>query len=798
VVEQPSPVEIATDRSHSRWIDVLGVLWIIVAAFLALLPTLAHGSQFGSFDLLSQYGLTSSKVPLHNLANGDQTDEVLPWITLAWTQVHHGHLPLWNSYEASGMPLAFNFGSGAFSLPALVSYLTPLRAIYWVQLLVSFVVGGTGAYFLGRLLRLHPIACAFAGTTWVLSGPFFGYLGLPDTSVMSWVGWQFAAAILILRGTRRLWSVALFAVSIGFSFLAGNPQIEFVILLALVLFVAVMLACRTGTLRGSGPIRRPLAELVAGFVAGTALSAPLILPGLQIANVSIRKDAGSLPAHQTSQVIGLIFQKFWGQPIAGSFLDFRGFFVEQWVYVGALAVAFAVVGIAIRWRRPEVAALAVAAFGTLVVSFIQPIEQLLGDVPFIGHSWWDRSFIPLAFLFAILSAVGLDAVLQRTERQRAIRWALGALGAIAVTLGFVWLFGRGNLGAHAAHVREQSFIWPVASTVVGIAALGALLLLNRRSAGDQGAGGGGRPVPLYSLVVLSLLVCQTAFLVADDGNIFTSSSTPYQPTRTVMALQRAVGNSLVGLGTSTRGSGFGLGLDPNTNIAYGIHEFAEYDPITPKSWFRSWPALNHTSSGSTGLYIFAPGIQNATVARRYGVSFVLMPHGAALSGGVFDTRIGNEDLYRIPRAAFATLVPSTVTTRWPAIDARGAPVRASWTSPAGLQIMTNSSSASVLRLRLASFPGWQATIDGKPLALSTYLTMTLQARIPPGRHRIELRYWPRGFTEGLTLAALAVAAFVGVALFSWRRRRSSPSTDSEPENSAEVRAGSFDHTVQLT
>ena len=43
---------------------------------------------------------------------------------------HHGHLPLWN-YEALGMPLAFNFGSGVFSLPALVSYLTPLRAVYW-------------------------------------------------------------------------------------------------------------------------------------------------------------------------------------------------------------------------------------------------------------------------------------------------------------------------------------------------------------------------------------------------------------------------------------------------------------------------------------------------------------------------------------------------------------------------------------------------------------------------------------------------------------------------------------------
>ena len=99
-------------------------------------------------------------------------------------------------------------------------------------------------------------------------------------------------------------------------------------------------------------------------------------------------------------------------------------------------------------------------------------------------------------------------------------------------------------------------------------------------------------------------------------------------------------------------------------------------------------------------------------------------------------------------------------------------------------MVTTSSSATVLRLRLASFPGWQATIDGKPLALSPYLSMMLQAHIPPGKHHIQLHYWPKEFTDGIALAALAVAAFAGVALFSWRRRLSSLSAGRiESENS---------------
>ena len=294
VAEEPPATEIATatPRAGSRWLDVLGVLWVIAAACVALVPAFVHGPYFGAFDFLSRTGLTTCPgVVIHNAAIGDQGDEVVPWITLAWTQVHNGHLPLWNPFEALGMPLAFNWGSGAFGLPALVSYLTPLRAVYWVQILVSLIVGGTGAYFFGRVLRLHPVACAFAGTTWVLSGPLFGYLGLPDTSVMSWAGWQFAAVVLIFRGTHRLRAIALFAVSFAFSILAGNPQIEVVIALALGVFVVVMLVGRTGALRGSGPIRRPIVDLVVASIAGGALAAPLVLPGLQLANASIRNTA---------------------------------------------------------------------------------------------------------------------------------------------------------------------------------------------------------------------------------------------------------------------------------------------------------------------------------------------------------------------------------------------------------------------------------------------------------------------------------------------------------------------------
>lgn len=70
-------------------------------------------------------------------------------------------------------------------------------------------------------------------------------------------------------------------------------------------------------------------------------------------------------------------------------------------------------------------------------------------------------------------------------------------------------------------------------------------------------------------------------------------------------------------------------------------------------------------------------------------------------------------------------------------------------------------------MHLTNVPGWHATIDGRPLTLKQYSLIMLQAEIPPGRHVIELNYWPSSFTEGIVLAVLAavgliVAGVVGI------------------------------------
>ena len=160
-------------------------------------------------------------------------------------------------------------------------------------------------------------------------------------------------------------------------------------------------------------------------------------------------------------------------------------------------------------------------------------------------------------------------MLQPSERRRAARWALGAFGTMALVLGLIWLFGRGHLPPYEMRVRNQSFVWPVVSTAIGLAAFAVLVVTEQRTKDKDSNWRGLRWLTFG--IVGSLLICQTVFLIVDDGPIPSSSSTPYQPTAGVINLQRVVGSSLVGLGDNKSGfGGLQLGICAERKYRFSV------------------------------------------------------------------------------------------------------------------------------------------------------------------------------------------------------------------------------------
>ncbi|MGH9919683.1 MAG: YfhO family protein, partial [Nitrososphaerales archaeon] len=162
---------------------------------------------------------------------------------------------------------------------------------------------------------------------------------------------------------------------------------------------------------------------------------------------------------------------------------------------------------------------------------------------------------------------------------------------------------------------------------------------------------------------------------------------------------------------------------------------------------------------------FCPIVKSVSVARLFGVSYVLeTPTTPAPKGAVFDEEVGGERLYRVPGAAAATLTPLPATGDFPRDDAAGVPVQVQDPDSSAWRIDIDSAKAQVLRLRLDDVPGWHATIDGRPLELYSFDGAMLQARIPPGRHTVQLRYWPATFTAGIVLAILAALGLLVAAV----------------------------------
>jgi Bacterial membrane protein YfhO len=783
----------------------VGLAWVVGAALLTLAPALHHGLSLGPYDILSQSGLTRVPgVTVRNSVSGDQIAEMIPWSTQAWVQVHHGNVPLWNPLSGLGLPLAFNWQSAVFSLPALISYLFPLHLAYTVQIIVTLVIAGTGAYALARVLGLGVIACATAGTVYELSGSFMGWLGWPHAAVMSWAGWMFAVAILCVRGRHRARYVVAFAVLFALAAYAGEPEIFVLLALSLVVFVFTMLILKLRTEHEPRRSLRPLIDLGVAAAAGAALSAPLVLPGLQVLTRSTRNSGTlftatevgkALPPHD---LVHLLVQGYNGLPLAGNQVFGDAVYTDTAAYVGLIGIALAVLGIVRSWHRPETVGFVVLVVVTMAIVYAPPFQALFDRIPLVQTIDWHRDLMIVGLCVAILAGIGMDALVRHCAKKSTQLLLASILTGGLVLLQLLWLFGASSLSQLDASLRRDSLKWPLVTGGLALVVLAALAVWTSRARSSQppAPNAGDTPVlaadprsdtPNVSLMQrlpkpkagqvagIALLVIETAFLAASGAQLWSSSPDGAEPTPSVVSLARAVGGSTVGFGIFTCYAGPGLsslGILPESNILFGLHEFDFYDPILPRGYVQSWAGLSRSASYVPIYNSFCPAVTTAAQARRYGVQFVLEPAGTpGPAGAVFDEKVGDEDLFRIPEAADAVLTPEASGGRLPPAAAAGIPVAVSHPSPSSLRITTSNPSDQVLRLRLTDEPGWHASIDGHPLQLEPFAGVMFQARIPPGRHVIELHYWPTLFTVGLLVACTCVLVFILYFVVSFVRLR---------------------------
>jgi hypothetical protein len=140
--------------------------------------------------------------------------------------------------------------------------------------------------------------------------------------------------------------------------------------------------------------------------------------------------------------------------------------------------------------------------------------------------------------------------------------------------------------------------------------------------------------------------------------------------------------------------------------------------------------------------------------------------------------VGDERIFFIVGSGPATVSAAPPGRKPLPIDAPGTLVPVTNPDPASWRLVVNDATASILRLRLTAVPGWHASIDGHSLALQPWASGSmLEARVPAGRHVVELHYWPDAFNAGIAVGGAVVvglAVTISIGAVRGRRRRVSP------------------------
>jgi hypothetical protein len=171
------------------------------------------------------------------IAPGDALIGSLPGHILVARALRGFHLPGWEPYSFSGMPL-LALGGDVFYPPNVLFLVAP--AIWANSVLIAFHVAlaGVGAFFLARKLTGDEVGAAVAGVGFASCGFIWGQMAHEEIVVSAaWIPWVLFS-YLLLRERVTAARLALGAGALALSLLGGHPQIFFLAIAALAVFAA--------------------------------------------------------------------------------------------------------------------------------------------------------------------------------------------------------------------------------------------------------------------------------------------------------------------------------------------------------------------------------------------------------------------------------------------------------------------------------------------------------------------------------------------------------------------------------
>ena len=723
--------------------DCWALMAIMVAVLLANLPYL-----FGLFDpnpLGTRSGLATSVV--HGWLAGKATIDPNVGFSsqaighLAALDLLHLHLPWWNPYEVTGMPLVGETqAAGLFPL----TLLTALSNGQLYEHMLLELVGGVCTYLLLRRVLIARWVAATCDVAFALNGTFawFAHAAVNPVPFLPMLLLGIERAFAATR-TGRTGGWRLLALAGALSVYAGFPEVAYIDALLGVCWIGWRCRCLERRQVSTFVVKAAL-----GGAAGALLAAPVVIATSgYLGHADVGQHAtGQLGAeHLSGSALPQLLMPYIYGPING---DPR---VATWLMVGGylsmLLVLLAGIGVFARGRFGLRAVM--VGWGVLVFA------RMYGKPPVLGHvigalpamskiEFFRYAWPSLGLSVVVLAALGLDDLARVPEHRWRLLWGAMAVTAFGVA---AWL-GALPLARSVGARYHAYFVASVASGAITLVTAAAVALL--------------RGARARSFVLGALLIAEALglFVVPE----FSASRAQTVDLAPVAFLRRHLGESrffTLGPIQPNYGSYFGLAsLNVNDFVpqAYADYVHTRLDPVVNPTLFvgtyGGWRPL-HGPSPELELMGHLNGYRAAAV--RY----VMAPAGEQLGQRSAAFRVVFRD-----------------ATAW-IYSLHGA---ASYFTAAGCGVSSREStiahlscgrSATLVR-RETWFPGWTAKIDGHSIAIRRAEKLFQAVTVPAGAHNVVFSYEPPGIAwAGVGLlagCALLAAPTVSVCFARLRAR----------------------------
>jgi Bacterial membrane protein YfhO len=726
-----------------------------------------------------------------------------------------GHFAQWNPYLFGGMPYIGSMNGDIFYPPSVLFRLVlrPDVAVTWLFVVHLFLAGWLAYLFLRRSgLRFQ--AALIGGLAYLMSGPIASYVS-PGHDGQLYVSAILPLVLLLLvDGIRdgRAWAWPAIALSVGFALLTPHPQIFQYMLLACGAF-GLYLAFWSGP--GLTPPRpvatRRLALALGAVLIGMAMGAVQFASVIKYIASSPRAGGGqggyefaiafSMPLEELMNTylpqFSGILDNYWGR----NFIHFHS------EYLGAVALFLA--GCAFFGAAPERRR---NVRYWLIIAIAATIWSLGGSTPLYhivyalvpGTKFFrapSMMFFLSAFSVAVLAAEGVENILRRAiPTSYVVTWMLVALGItlLAVSGALTTLSAGVAVPEMADRVAENQSAVALGSIrcLVFVVLAGGLVLLYQRQ----------RITTTVAAAVLGILVAADLWSVerlywhfSPPASVTYASDAAIDYVRAQKepgrVLAAPLAQDVAPHDPELEGDALMI-HDIRQAIGYHSNELKRYDVLAGK------------------VDGFRP-IFTAQVWRLLNVRFLLtnlaavpLPDAKLVAGPARDAAGTTVYLYRLPGdnppawvtpvsvkvgddRALATVTDARFDPLVAAIYDTAAPVTGKQVdqtpAPLGIAVSTVRYDPGHLTFRLdrpapdgASlivsenyYPGWQATVDGKPAPLGRADYTLIGVPLPAGGTTVDLEYHNPvfGWSSTLTLVAMIVSVLWWAGAFASERRR---------------------------